>query len=103
MEEVEDRRRIPLYTASQIEAIAANTMQFCAVLIDDDMLSGDRKIGSYIHCRDVINDLMVYVAKHDLEQPDLYELAQGLTMLRNMLAERGLVRADGDDRGLECA
>src|ERR1700733_3376580 len=95
-QQTEDRRRVPTFSAGQIEIIAASTMQFAAVLIDDDLLSNDQKIGAYIHTRDTINDLMAYVAKHDLEQPDLYELAQGLTMLRNMLAERGLVRRDDD-------
>jgi hypothetical protein len=101
MSQKTEYRRLPAVTAAQMECLAASAMRFAGTIIDDDAFADSEKIEAYFHARSFINDVMRYTARYYLEAPDLIELHVGLQMLRNMLAERGIVRRD-DDRGDWC-
>jgi hypothetical protein len=98
------QERLPAIPGKELERVAAGCAQLTATIIEDadHLFTKNERIAAYIHCRDTVADLMKYVARTDAAEPDLVELHASLGLLRAMLHEHGLVRADDDYRGLEC-
>jgi hypothetical protein len=104
MSQQTEERRLPAIPGNEVERLAAGIGRFAAGIIDSDAFSDDEKVAAYMHAAHMISDITKYTCRNYLEQPDVVELHAAMAMLRNMLAERGLVRRDDDREGLEpCA
>jgi hypothetical protein len=96
------QERLPAIPGRELERVAAGLCQFVATVINaPNQFADDERIACYMHVAHVLSDLTKYVCRNYIEQPDVVELHASLGILRGMLHARGLVRADGDDRGLE--
>jgi hypothetical protein len=96
-------RRLPSIPGHEMERLAAGITQLAATIIADadHQYTTDERIAAYMHCAATVNDVMKYVSRNYIEQPDLVELHAALGVLRAMLHAHGLVRPDGDRGDLE--
>jgi hypothetical protein len=80
-------------TATKVGALAAT-------IIDSDKFTDDEKRQAFLNAKSVIDDIARYVARYDLESPDLVWLNKSLLVMRQMLVERGLLAdTDSDEHG----
>jgi hypothetical protein len=86
--------RMPPIGGLEVKDIATMVGAFAGTVIDSPKFSDAEKRQTFIDAKAFINRVAQYVARYDLEEPDLIWLDKSLQLMRRMLIERGLL---GDD------